>query len=325
MPDAASAGVGPTVVDLIEAAFLTATDPLLGPDGGMKWRSGRPHFFTQLTHWTGLGSASPKLEELGEMFADPEFEEQLDVMHPLDEFREEPMDLSALPILELPDTILFPDQAVTLMVSQTDPLLRLVEQSGAALQMEGRPPAIFVKFRPRFTRPREDDGVPGAVCTLGTVSVYPRYDSGEATLGVLAYARVSDEDKHDWPWRNPAYSVFGPCADFPELRENFVKLIRRSPGLDAVPGSNLLDELDAIEQVGRVYDQVRCDELFWDETGRPGGWRERCAGAARAVSRRGGRLHRSQPDPADSGFWRFRSASSRSGSTCWIRAHACAR
>ncbi|MCY4633170.1 MAG: hypothetical protein OXG04_01455 [Acidobacteria bacterium] len=55
--------------------------------------------------------------------------------------------------------------------------------------------------------------------------------------------------QHEPPGRNAAYPVFGACADFPELRENFVKLIRQSPGIDAVPGSNLLYTLEAIEQV----------------------------------------------------------------------------
>ncbi len=215
------------------------------------------NFFTQLTYWTGLGSASPKLEELGEWFADPGFEEQLDVMHPLGDLSDEPIDLTALPTVELPDTVLFPDQSVTFTVSQTDPLLRLVKQGGAAVRLGDERPATFVKIRPRFSQPREEDGVASAVCTLGAVRVYERHGSGEATVAVLTYARVSDEDQHDFPGRNPAYSVFGPCADLPELRENFVKLIRQSPGLDAVRGSHLLDELEAIEQVGRVFDEVR--------------------------------------------------------------------
>ena len=222
------------------------------------------HFFTQLAHWAGSGTASPRLEELGEMFADPEFDE-LDVMHPLGDFRHEPMDLSTLPTLELPDTVLFPDQAMTVTVSRTDPLLGLVEQGGATVQLGDGPPATFVKFRLRLSQPREDGGAPGAACTLGTVRVYPRHEFGEANLAVLAYARVSEPGVRERPGRNPAYSVFGPCADFPELRENFVKLVHESPGLDAVPGSNLLDELEAIDQVGHVYDQVRYDDLFRDE------------------------------------------------------------
>ena len=43
-----------------------------------------------------------------------------------------------------------------------------------------------------------------------------------------------------------------------------MKLIHQSPGLDAVPGSNLLDTLEAIAQVGREYDDW-CDALLPDE------------------------------------------------------------
>ena len=219
-------------------------------------------FFSQLLCWAGSGTATPTLEELGEFFADPDFDEQRDVMHPLGDLGDEPMDVASLPAFELPDTVLFPDQLVTLTVSRTDPLLRLVEQGGAAVRLGDEPPAPLVKFRARSNQPREDDGVPGAVCTLGTVRVTAGYGPGEASLQVLAYARVNDQSKHDLPGRNPMYPVFCACADFPELRENFVKLIRQSPGLDAVPGSNQLDTLEAIEQVGREY-----DEQFPDEPG----------------------------------------------------------
>ena len=202
-------------------------------------------------------SATPTLEELGEFFAEPDFDEQLDVMNPLGDG---PLDVSSLPTLELPDTVLFPDESVTLTVSRTDPLLRLVEQGGAVVRLGDAPPATIVKFRPRFSQPREDDG---AVCTLGTVSVTARYGPGEASLHVLTCARViNDQNKNDPPGRNPAYPVFDSCAAFPELRENSLKLIHQSPGIDAVPGSNLLDRLEAIEQVGRVY-----DEQFPDEPG----------------------------------------------------------
>ena len=131
------------------------------------------------------------------------------------------------------------------------------------------PPATVVKFRPRFSQPCEDDGGPSEVCTLGTVSVTARYGPGVASLSVLTCARVvGDQGKGDPPGRNPAYPVFGACADFPELRENFVKLIRQSPGLDAVPGSNLLDTLEAIEQVGREYDERFPDEPEeWKDAG----------------------------------------------------------
>ena len=176
---------------------------------------------------------------------------------------EEPIDVSSLPTLELPDTVLFPDESVTLTVSQTDPLLQIVEQGGVMVKLGDGPPATFVKFRSCFSSPR-DDGVASPVCTLGTVRVNPRYGPGEASLYVLAYARLSsDQDKKDPLCRNPAHFVFGACSDFPELRENFVKLIHQSPGIDAVPGSNLLDRLEAIEEVGREYDGW-CEAKFLD-------------------------------------------------------------
>ena len=215
-------------------------------------------FFSQLVCWAGSGSATPTLEELGDLFADPDFDEQRDVMNPVGD---EPIDVSALPTLELPDTVLFPDEVATFTVSRTDPLLRLVEQGRAVVRLGDAPPATLVKFRAGSGRPRADDAVRGKVCTLGTVSVTARYGPGEVSLVVLTCARVgSDGDKDDPPGRNPAYPVFGACADFPALRENFVKLIRQSPGIDAVPGSNLLDTLAAIEQVGREYDKQFPDE-----------------------------------------------------------------
>ena len=223
-------------------------------------------FFSQLVSWIGSGSATPMLEELGDQFAGPDFDGERDVMHYLGE---ESIDVSSLPTLELPDTVLFPDECATLTVSRTDPLLRLVEQGGAVVRVGDEPPATVVKFRPRFSQPCEDDGGPSEVCTLGTVSVTARYGPGVASLSVLTCARVvGDQGKGDPPGRNPAYPVFGACADFPELRENFVKLIRQSPGLDAVPGSNLLDTLEAIEQVGREYDERFPDESEeWEDAG----------------------------------------------------------
>ena len=85
---------------------------------------------------------------------------------------------------------------------------------------------------------------------------------------------ISDQGRDDPPGRNPAYPVFGACADFPELRQNFVKLIRQSPGIDAVPGSNLLDTLEAIEQVGREYDGCRNERLPDEPGGREDGGNE---------------------------------------------------
>ena len=100
------------------------------------------------------------------------------------------------------------------------------------VRLRDAPPATVVKFRARSSRPGvpgEDDAVPGEVCTLGTVSVTARCGPGEASLLLLTCARVvGDQGKHEPPGRNPAYPVFGACADFPELRENFVKLIREA-------------------------------------------------------------------------------------------------
>ena len=221
-------------------------------------------FFSQFASFAGAGSGPPALEALGDRFADPDFDEQREVMHYLGN---EPIDVSSLPTLELPDTVLFPDEILQLIVSRTDPLLRLVEEGDVVVRLGDLPPATVVKFRPRFTQPREEDAGRGAVCTLGTVSVTARYGPGEASLGVLTCARVvSDQGDEDPPGRNPAHPVFGACAEFPELRENFVKLIHESPGLDAVPGSRLLDTLEAIEQVGREYHmQLPNEQGGWED------------------------------------------------------------
>ena len=64
-----------------------------------------------------------------------------------------------------------PIRCWALAVSQTDPLLRTIEQGGAVVRLGNVPPATVVKFRARSSQPREDDGLPGAVCTLGTVYV----------------------------------------------------------------------------------------------------------------------------------------------------------
>ena len=240
-------------------------------------------FFSQLVVSLRSESAAADLESLRAMFADPHFDEQRDILNPLGD---EPVDVSAAPILELPDTVLFPDELVQLTVSRTDPLLQLIAQAGAAVPQGYRPstpivkyrpaivgqdappPTTVVRFRPGSSRSREDGGAPGGVGTIGTVSVNPRYD-GDVSLDVLTCARmIGDQSTDDLPGRNPAYPVFGACADFPELRENFVKLIEQSPGLDAVPGSNLLDTLEAIDRVGREYDNCR-ERLAYAE---PEGW-----------------------------------------------------
>ena len=240
-------------------------------------------FFSQLVVSLRSETAAAELESLRATFADPHFDQQRDVLNPLGN---EPIDVSAVPTLELPDTVLFPDEFVQLTVSRTDSLLQLIAQAGAAAPQGDRPstpivksrpaivgqdappPTTVVRFRPGSGRSREDGGAPGWVGTIGTVSVNPRYD-GDVSLDVLTCARViGDQRADDLPRRNPAYPVFGPCADFPELREDFVKLIEQSPGLDAVPGSNLLDTLEAIDRVGREYDNCR-ERLAYDE---PEGW-----------------------------------------------------
>ena len=222
------------------------------------------YFFNELICWAGWGPAPPRLEELRDLFADPVFWIGLENLPPLGGLGDWPMRVSELPTFELPDTVLFPDQTVTLTVSRTDPLFRLVEQGRVTVRL-GDEPATLIKFRSRFSQPREDDGVPGPVCTLGTVRVTARHRS-EAILSVLTYARVSDQGSR--PGRNPVHPIFDACADFPELRENFVKLIYQFPGLDAVSGSHLLDTLEAIEQVGREYDKHvghEYDMRFWRE------------------------------------------------------------
>ena len=236
-------------------------------------------FFSQLVVGLRSESAAADLASLRARFADPHFDQQRDILNPLGN---EPVDVSAALTLELPDTVLFPDEFVQLTVSRTDPLLQLIAQAGAAAPRGGQPstprvkyvpalvgqdawpPTTVVKFRPGSSRSREDDGAPGGVCTLGTVSVAPRYD-GDVSLDVMTCARViGDQGTDDPPGRNPSYPVFGACADFPELRTNFVKLIEQSPGVDAVPGSNLLDALEVIDRVGREYSNCR-DLLAFDE------------------------------------------------------------
>ena len=242
-------------------------------------------FFSQLVVGLRSQSAAADLELLRAAFADPHFDQQRDILNPLGN---EPVDVSATPTLELPDTVLFPDEFVQLTVSRTDPLLQLITEAGAVaprgdqpptlirklrpaiVGQDAPPPATVVRFRPGSSRPRQDDRAPGAVCTIGTVSVAPRYD-GDVGLDVMTCARViGDQSTDDRPGRNPSYPVFGASADFPELRANFVKLIEQSPGLDAVPGSNLLDTLEVMDRVGREYDRYR-EPLPHDE---PEGWDE---------------------------------------------------
>ena len=244
-------------------------------------------FFSQLVINFRSQSAAADLESLRAAFADPHFDQQRDILNPLGN---EPVDVSTTPTLELPDTVLFPDEFVQLTVSRTDQLLQLIAEAGAVaprgdqpptlirkfrpaiVGQDAPPPATVVRFRPRSSRPRQDDRAPGAVCTIGTVSVAPRYD-GDVGLDVMTCARViGDQSTDDQPGRNPSYPVFGASADFPELRANFVKLIEQSPGLDAVPGSNLLDTLEVMDRVGREYDRYReplphDEPEDWDDNG----------------------------------------------------------
>ncbi len=229
-------------------------------------------FFSQLVVSLRSKDVAAELESLRATLADPHFDQQRDILNPL---CDEPMDVSAAPTLELPDTVLFPDEFVMLTVSRTDPLLQLIAQADAAVPQAGRsrkpvvkyrpavvgqddrPLTTVVKFRLGSSRSREDDRGDRALHTIGTVSVNPRYD-GDVSLDVLTCARViGDRGAADPPGRNPAYPVFGACDGYLELRGNFVKLIEQSRSLDAVPASNLLDTLEAIDRVGREYDDCR--------------------------------------------------------------------
>ena len=61
---------------------MTGTDPLLETDGEVRMQIRDSDFFSQLVCWAGPRSATPTLEELGDLFADPDFDEQRDVMNP---------------------------------------------------------------------------------------------------------------------------------------------------------------------------------------------------------------------------------------------------
>ena len=164
-------------------------------------------------------------------------------------FRELP-DVSRLPTLDLPDMVLFPGEAVTLAVTPTDPLARLVEQACGRSSPDLPPQSRAFKLRGRFDRPPHGDaGVPERVCTLGTAG-FP--EPSRMTLRLLARA-FGDQDGAS-PGRNPAYPVFGRCSDYQEVRDNFVELLERSPGTDAVAAADLLDALEAIE-LGREHDR----------------------------------------------------------------------
>ena len=72
--------------------------------------------------------------------------------------------MSAVPTLELPDTVLFPDENLTLTVSRTDPLLQLIAQADALVPQGDEPPIPIVKFRPAVVG--QDDRPPTTVVRL---------------------------------------------------------------------------------------------------------------------------------------------------------------
>ena len=198
----------------------------------------------------------------------------------------EKIDVAALPTLELPDTVLFPDEL--LVMSAPGSLLQRVEQLNTVALWADRPPEALVKFRAPGG-PRKDE-----VFTLGTVCVVRGHGSA-ASLSVLTQSRaVSDQKQDERLCRNPVYSVFDCCADFAEARENFVKLVRQSPGIDGVQGGLLLDMMDQLALVGRYYVQTIRRQL--PQLRHAGGGGAGVGGGG--VPRRGRRLHRGQPDPA---------------------------
>ena len=209
-------------------------------------------FFSQLLCWQTT-------DELRELFDHQLFDEQLGFLHFLGV---EKIDVSALPTLELPDTVLFPDES--LMMSRTGPLLQRVKELDTVVLLEDLPVAI-VKFSSR----RKEDDVPVEVCTLGTVRA-----TADARLHVLTHARVvSDQSQDERLGRNPVHSVFGFCADFAKARDNFVKLVRQFPGIDGVQGSLMLDQMDEIEWVGRYYDK-QSDTNLLNYEGEAPGWED---------------------------------------------------
>ena len=79
-------------------------------------------FFSQL-----LGRAT--LDEIRKLFDNQPFDEHLHF---------EKIDVSALPTLELPDTVLFPDELLTM--STTGSLLQRVEELNTVVLWKDRPP-----------------------------------------------------------------------------------------------------------------------------------------------------------------------------------------
>ncbi len=162
-------------------------------------------------------------------------------------FRER-FDVSGLPTLDLLDTVLFPHEVVVLAAGRTDPLVRLVDGGGNPVD-QGLPfePKV-VKVRCRVNRPpRQGADVPKEFCTLGRVKFC---EKPRAELHVRMLARVFSNQGRDLLGANPAHPVFNPCSSYSEVRGNFVKLIRQSPGIDVDAGVDMLDKLAAIEQPG---------------------------------------------------------------------------
>ena len=165
-------------------------------------------------------------------------------------FHEE-FDVSGLPTLELPDAVLFPNEAVVLDASRTDPLVRLVDPGGGRVAPRSPFKPRVVKVRCRFDRQPGQEGqdgdVPGKVCTLGRMQFYKQPRAG---LRVRALARVFGDQGRGPVRRNPAHPVFSTRRDYPEVSGNFRKLLSETPGGDVEAGVAMLDKLAEIERLG---------------------------------------------------------------------------
>ncbi len=167
-------------------------------------------------------------------------------------FHEE-FDVSGLPTLELPDAVLFPNEAVVLDASRTDPLVRLVAPGGgrAAPRSPFKARAVKVRCRP----PGRDGDVP-EVCTLGRMQFCKQPRAG---LRVRALARVFGDQGRGPVRRNPAHPVFSPRRDYSEVSGNFRKLIGETPAGDVEAGVAMLDKLAEIERLGPGTERLPID------------------------------------------------------------------
>lgn len=167
---------------------------------------------------------------------------------------DEEFDMSELPTLELPDTVLFPNEAVVLDASRTDPLVRLVDPGGGRVAPRSpfEPRAVKVRCR----QPGRDGDVPGKVCTLGRMQFCKEPRAG---LRVRALARVLGDRGRGLVGRNPAHPVFSPRRDYSEVSGNFRKLISETPGGDVEAGVAMLDKLAAIERLGPGTERLPVD------------------------------------------------------------------